>query len=121
MNKQQMPKLGNGERVVQVDIEVPDALFQPKPVPKVTLTVANPYEGDGTEIVVSEAQPQSRGLSEQGQAQQKVNRAAARLLERGLRSKDPEIQGEALQILNALQSEGIKVEIAAPELEEIEA
>jgi hypothetical protein len=120
MNKQQLPTLRGGEKVVQLDVEVADSFFAPKAVPRIGLKVENPYDGESAEIVVSEQQPTARGLNEAGQAQQKVNRVAARLLERGLRSSDQALQHEAIEILNSLKDQGIKVEIEIP-AEDVEA
>lgn len=116
MNKAAIPKLERGERFFQLEIEVPDEFFAPPPIPAVSIKVARPAQAL-PQVVVSENQPNDYGQSETWLAQMQVNRAAARLLERGLNSSDIDTQTEALGILQSLKDQGIEVDIVVPEAE----
>lgn len=116
MNKQAVPKLERGERFFELLVEVPEEFFSPPPIPSVSISVARPMQ-TLPQVVISENQPSDYGMTETWAAQLQVNRAAARLLERGLNSSDIETQTEALAILQSLKDQGIEVDIVVPELE----
>ena len=108
-------KLYSGEKRVLVDVEVPDAVFQPPPGLKASLTVLPEHLQSDTSITLD---PHADvDMRREGANQQWMNKMAAQVFEKALNSTDRDLSAAALEALQICKEAGVVVKIDVPEPE----
>lgn len=109
-------KLYAGEKRVQVDIEMPEAIFEPPPGLTASLTIAHEHLSSDRTVTLDPLAPVD--LRRDGAGQEYLNKMAAQLMERALNSTDRGMAEAALEALQICKEAGIVVKVEIPEVAE---
>lgn len=109
------PGLARGEKMVLVDIEAPDSLWDPLPRLHARLEVASGHSQDPATIVLDPHDSPTHSKGDFGQRH--MNKLAAELMEKALNSTDKGMKEMALNALAICRQAGVEVRIEVPEVE----
>lgn len=103
-------KLYTGERVVRLNVEIPDSMFSPPPIPTLDLTL-QPEEVSAPTVSINSDHIDGMTADENSRASYAIQKQYTQLLQTGLKSSDPAMRELASDAISKLIEMGVEVNI----------